>query len=471
MPPSRDADIADDHAGPRPSGGVGGTRRGLKCLHAHYAWYLAGGDDPVGAWVRASAIARGESRGRHERRRRACDERPDRRCDRLWHQQHPPAGRARRRGRRRRGRASGHRDTSNGSRPSPVSVRASMPTARSETRPSTGRSRPSPSTGRCSTTTGSTTVRMTATSAARDAANRDEFFAAAESVVGVVPELLSGDGGGRAVLRRRRRRSRSVRRPLPGRRHRRRLHRVRLRRRHRARHPQSDMGCVRITERLSSTTRLGPRSSAAALSVVELHLDDVVREMPEARGARRLVGSGRRRSLPSQRSNRGWPSTTVTGSTTSCSTKDAVEDVFRPSPPRRLAERLDNPGMEAGRADVIVGGLCVLCAICVSSRFDHCSCPRPTSSTAWFSASADRAAGTASPGAARARCGRRAQGTLGSHAADRPPPDGSRALQSLPRGRRGIRPADARAPRSRVHRRSSTSSTTACGPCTAPLTS
>ncbi|MBM3827420.1 MAG: DUF501 domain-containing protein [Actinobacteria bacterium] len=47
----RDADIADDHVGPRPSGGVAGTRAGVKCLHAHYAWHLAGGDDPVGRWV------------------------------------------------------------------------------------------------------------------------------------------------------------------------------------------------------------------------------------------------------------------------------------------------------------------------------------------------------------------------------------------------------------------------------------
>jgi hypothetical protein len=30
---------------------VGGTRQGVKCLHAHYAWFLAGGDDPVGRWV------------------------------------------------------------------------------------------------------------------------------------------------------------------------------------------------------------------------------------------------------------------------------------------------------------------------------------------------------------------------------------------------------------------------------------
>ncbi|HEV3227444.1 MAG TPA: DUF501 domain-containing protein [Acidimicrobiales bacterium] len=47
----RDAAVPDDARGPRPSGGVGGTREGVKCLHAHYAWYLAGGDDPVGRWV------------------------------------------------------------------------------------------------------------------------------------------------------------------------------------------------------------------------------------------------------------------------------------------------------------------------------------------------------------------------------------------------------------------------------------
>ena len=36
---------------PRPTGGVGGTRIGVKCLHAHLAHYLATGDDVVGAWT------------------------------------------------------------------------------------------------------------------------------------------------------------------------------------------------------------------------------------------------------------------------------------------------------------------------------------------------------------------------------------------------------------------------------------
>ncbi|HVM39215.1 MAG TPA: DUF501 domain-containing protein, partial [Acidimicrobiia bacterium] len=47
----RDAALPERHTGPRPSGGVGGTRTGVKCLHAHLAYHLAGGDDPVGRWV------------------------------------------------------------------------------------------------------------------------------------------------------------------------------------------------------------------------------------------------------------------------------------------------------------------------------------------------------------------------------------------------------------------------------------
>jgi hypothetical protein len=47
----RDAALPPDWRGPRPHGGVGGTATGVKCLHAHYAWFLAGGDDPVGRWV------------------------------------------------------------------------------------------------------------------------------------------------------------------------------------------------------------------------------------------------------------------------------------------------------------------------------------------------------------------------------------------------------------------------------------
>jgi hypothetical protein len=57
----RDALVPHDHRGPRPAGGVGGTARGVKCLHAHLAHRLAGGDDPVGDWVLAQLDGIGQS--------------------------------------------------------------------------------------------------------------------------------------------------------------------------------------------------------------------------------------------------------------------------------------------------------------------------------------------------------------------------------------------------------------------------
>ena len=56
----RDRALPSGHSGPRPTGGVGGARAGVKCLHAHLAWYLAGGGDPVGLWV-AGRIGIGRS--------------------------------------------------------------------------------------------------------------------------------------------------------------------------------------------------------------------------------------------------------------------------------------------------------------------------------------------------------------------------------------------------------------------------
>lgn len=45
--------LLGDRDGPRPMGGVGGTVRGVKCLHAHYAHTRAGGENPVGSLVEA----------------------------------------------------------------------------------------------------------------------------------------------------------------------------------------------------------------------------------------------------------------------------------------------------------------------------------------------------------------------------------------------------------------------------------
>jgi hypothetical protein len=45
----REATVRRDVA--QPSGGVGGTRVGIKCLHAHLANYLVNSGDPVGELV------------------------------------------------------------------------------------------------------------------------------------------------------------------------------------------------------------------------------------------------------------------------------------------------------------------------------------------------------------------------------------------------------------------------------------
>jgi hypothetical protein len=46
----RDAALCGERAtgGHRPSGGVGGSSGGVKCLHAHYADFAAGNDNPIG---------------------------------------------------------------------------------------------------------------------------------------------------------------------------------------------------------------------------------------------------------------------------------------------------------------------------------------------------------------------------------------------------------------------------------------
>ncbi len=48
---ARRAALFDGRPGPTPEGGVGGTRIGVKCLHAHLANHLAGFEDPVGRLV------------------------------------------------------------------------------------------------------------------------------------------------------------------------------------------------------------------------------------------------------------------------------------------------------------------------------------------------------------------------------------------------------------------------------------
>jgi len=49
----RDAALPAGWSGARPGGGVAGSHGGVKCLHAHLAHHLAGGNNPIGAEVAA----------------------------------------------------------------------------------------------------------------------------------------------------------------------------------------------------------------------------------------------------------------------------------------------------------------------------------------------------------------------------------------------------------------------------------
>jgi hypothetical protein len=49
----RDAQIPADWVGPKPTGGIAGSRGGVKCLHAQYADTAAGNPNPIGEDVAA----------------------------------------------------------------------------------------------------------------------------------------------------------------------------------------------------------------------------------------------------------------------------------------------------------------------------------------------------------------------------------------------------------------------------------
>jgi exopolyphosphatase / guanosine-5'-triphosphate,3'-diphosphate pyrophosphatase len=224
---------------------------------------------------------------------------------------------------------------------------------------------------------GPESVRIAATSAARDAANRDTFFDAAADVLGARPELLSGSeeamlsfrgatadldpalgpflvvdiGGGSTEFV------------------------------HGGIEPDgtvsvtgslsTDMGCVRITERFLHGDPPRPEELSAALSVIAQHVDDVVREVPAAPFATTFVGLA---------------GTVTTAAAVELGlatydrdaihhfrlTKAAAEDVFRTLALEAADDRRHNPGVEPGRVDVIVGGMCVLVQIMRSLGVEEC---------------------------------------------------------------------------------------------------
>ena len=213
-------------------------------------------------------------------------------------------------------------------------------------------------------------VRVAATSASRDAANRDEFFDAVEEVVGVRPELLSGDEEGRMSFLGATGDLDPARGPflvvdigggstefILGTDHVEGVISV-------------DVGCVRLTEKFLDHDPPLPEELTACISFADAYLDDVVREIPGSAEARTLVGLA-------------GTITTVAAVEIGLATydrdaihhfvltRDAAEDVFRTLATEALADRIHNPGLEEARADVIVGGCCVLVALFRRLGFDE----------------------------------------------------------------------------------------------------
>jgi len=212
-------------------------------------------------------------------------------------------------------------------------------------------------------------VRAAATSASRDATNRDDFFDPAEQLLGVRPELLTGEeearleftgatvgltepspylvvdvGGGSTEF-------------ILG-----------------TDVPEAlvsvDVGCVRLTEQILHSDPPSAEELSVAVSIVRDHLADVDREVAGAGAAKTLIGTA----------GTVWTLGAIElGVDTSESerihhfrlTRAAAEEIFRTLATEPIAQRRHNPGLEAGRVDVIVGGVIVVVSVMRHWGFDE----------------------------------------------------------------------------------------------------
>jgi exopolyphosphatase/guanosine-5'-triphosphate,3'-diphosphate pyrophosphatase len=209
---------------------------------------------------------------------------------------------------------------------------------------------------------GATELRITATSAARDAANSADLFDPAQAIVGVRPELLSGQeegqltftgataeldpadgpflvvdiGGGSTELSAGTTAVEAVR--------------------------SLDIGCVRLTEKHLHSDPPAPEELSNAIAEAVDLFSDALREEPVYGQAQTLVGVA------------GTISTVAAVELGLVEydrdaihhlhlSRAAVEDVFRTLATEPAADRAHNPGLEPARVDVIVGGCCVLVAL------------------------------------------------------------------------------------------------------------
>jgi exopolyphosphatase / guanosine-5'-triphosphate,3'-diphosphate pyrophosphatase len=206
-------------------------------------------------------------------------------------------------------------------------------------------------------------VRAVATSASRDAANRDEFFDRAEAALGVRPELLSGEEEGRLAFAGAVGLLRGTHAPpwavldIGGG-----STELMLGDDDTRATISIDVGAVRVTEQLLRGDPPRPEELTNALGLVHDHLDDVVREIPGLLEQPTFVGIAGTITVVAaiELGLATFDPSRVDGFLL---TREAAEDVFRTLATEALADRVHNPGLPKERADVIVGGCCVLVAV------------------------------------------------------------------------------------------------------------
>ena len=202
-----------------------------------------------------------------------------------------------------------------------------------------------------------------------DATNRDDFFDPVEQLLGVRPELLSGEeearleftgatvglsepepylvvdvGGGSTEF-------------ILG-----------------AGEPDGlisvDVGCVRLTEQILHSDPPTPEELSVAVGVVRDHLADVDRAVGGAGQAKTLIGTAGtvwtmgaiELGIDASESERIHHSRV---------SRAAAEEIFRTLATEPISRRRHNPGLEPGRVDVIVGGVIVVVSVMRHWAFDE----------------------------------------------------------------------------------------------------
>ena len=347
----RDAAIDPTHTGPRPFGGVGGTRVGVKCLHAHFGWWLAVGDDPVGQWVADKLdVSRDDYVVVNKVRSRPVFSSPVAAIDIGTNSTNllivDPQGNeiVREVNVTRLGKgvaASGLLDDSAiAATLQQLAVYASLLQQHHVE-----------------------TFRVTATEACRRTSNANTFLDQAQTILGKRPEIISGVEEGQLAYRG------ALSKLDP--------HdgttividigggstEIMIGTGNTLQHVSSfPVGAVVLTETELHRDPPRPEELTNAIGLVTDFMDDLVREQPQVLEATRVVGvAGTIVTIAAVELGIARFDPVALHDMTL--TREAAEDVFRTLATESLADRKSNPGLPPERADVIVGGCCALVGI------------------------------------------------------------------------------------------------------------